>query len=119
VRTLQTWGGVRRIEATLYRWPNGRPLPLGIAVLLRTLLYVVAAVGAVILAGALPGVGVLVAMVAPIPRFMVPAARRSSRHGPVSTAGRCMSSRWITWSFGGGRGCRRRAARSGRASRDE
>jgi hypothetical protein len=74
MRTLQTWGGVRRIEATLYRWPNGRPLPLGIAVLLRTLLYVVAAVGAVIVAGALPGVGVLVGMVAPIPRFMVPAA---------------------------------------------
>jgi hypothetical protein len=73
--TIRTWGGVRRIEAILYRWPNGRPLPFGICVALRTLFYVTAAGILMYLLCALPGIGELAgAVLKPIPRYAVAVA---------------------------------------------
>jgi hypothetical protein len=67
--TLQTWGGVRRIEATLYRWPSGRPLPLGFAVALRTLLYMIVCVGVVFAAMSFPPTAIILNTIGPVARF--------------------------------------------------
>jgi hypothetical protein len=71
---IQTWGGVDRIESVLYRWPNGKPLPLGFAVAMRTLLYALGAAGVVFALTAIPGLGDVLELLKPVPRYILAVA---------------------------------------------
>jgi hypothetical protein len=72
VRVVRTWGGVNRIDATLYRNPfTGNPLPGGFAVAVRTLVYTFAAFAVVALLGQVPVVADVLGVLKPVPRYAV------------------------------------------------